>query len=77
VLLAERWLDARGRPALSVPAYAVAPNGQITAVEPGTEKNKRLGARFVPASLTGATTLHPGVIKDLSEIRDSCPAPVS
>jgi hypothetical protein len=71
ILIAESWVDSMARPQLFVTAYQTE-NGRIAAVEPGLEKNRRLGARLQPSPVARGRALTPDVTADLDQIRSTC-----
>jgi len=73
LLVAESWVDSTARPQLFVTAYETDGKG-IIAVEPGLEKNRRLGAQFQPRPPARALPLGPDVTADLNAIRAACGA---
>lgn len=76
VLIAETWQNSAGTPSLYVTIYQTDLRGVIVAVEPGPEKNRRLGGFFQVSARNDPTPLAPSVREDLAQIRESCPAPV-
>lgn len=77
VLIAEAWVDSSGGPALFVTAYQSSNGSRISGVEPGREKNRRLGAFFQSSVKDLPGTLTADVTKDLVEIRAACPSPAT
>ena len=71
-LIAEAWVDSTGQTRLYVTAYQINNSRRITGVEPGREKNRRLGAFFQASAREGPGNLTADVVQDLAEIRAAC-----